>query len=32
MPTYYKERQMDPWIVAEIEGSDRWAVIARWDA
>jgi hypothetical protein len=31
-PTYYQERQMDPWIVAEIEGSDRWAVIARWDA
>ena len=31
-PTYYRERQMDPWIVAEIEGSDRWAVIARWDA
>jgi hypothetical protein len=30
-PTYYQERQMDPWIVAEIEGSDRWAVIARWD-
>jgi hypothetical protein len=32
MPTYYQERQMDPWIVAEVEGSDRWAVIARWDA
>jgi hypothetical protein len=31
-PTYYQERQMDPWIVAEVEGGDRWAVIARWDA
>ena len=30
-PTYYQERQVDPWIVAEVEGSDRWAVIARWD-
>jgi hypothetical protein len=31
-PTYYQERQVDPWIVAEVEGLDRWAVIARWDA
>ncbi len=31
-PTYYQERQVDPWIVAEIGGgADRWAVIARWD-
>jgi hypothetical protein len=30
-PTYYQERQVDPWIVAEVEGTDRWAVIARWD-
>ena len=29
-PTYYQERQVDPWIVAEVEGTDRWAVIARW--
>jgi hypothetical protein len=29
-PTYYQERQIDPWIVAEVEGTDRWAVIARW--
>jgi hypothetical protein len=29
-PTYYQERQVDPWIVAEVDGSDRWAVIARW--
>jgi len=30
-PTYYQERQVDPWIVAEVSGADRWAVIARWD-
>jgi hypothetical protein len=30
-PTYYRERQLDPWIIAEVTGSDRWAVIARWD-
>ena len=30
-PTYYQERQVDPWIVAEVAGTDRWAVIARWD-
>jgi hypothetical protein len=30
-PTYYQERQVDPWIVAEVDGTDRWAVIARWD-
>jgi hypothetical protein len=30
-PTYYQERQVDPWIVAEIDGTDRWAVIARWE-
>ena len=30
-PTYYQERQVDPWIVAEVGGADCWAVIARWD-
>lgn len=30
-PTYYQERQVDPWIVAEVDGSDRWVVVARWD-
>jgi hypothetical protein len=30
-PTYYQERQIDPWIVAEVQALDRWAVIARWD-
>jgi hypothetical protein len=30
-PTYYQERQIDPWIVAEVTGTDRWVVIAQWD-
>ena len=30
-PTYYQERQVDPWIVAEVMGADRCAVIAQWD-
>lgn len=30
-PTYYKQPQSDPWIVAEVQGTDRWAVIAQWD-
>jgi hypothetical protein len=30
-PTYYQDRQVDPWIVGEVEGTDRWAVIVRWD-
>jgi len=30
-PTYYQERQLDPWIIAEVTGSDRCAVIAQWD-
>lgn len=30
-PTYYSERQVDPWVVAEVVGSDQWAVIAQWD-
>jgi hypothetical protein len=29
-PTYYQERQLDPWIVAEVAGADRWAVLAQW--
>ena len=31
-PTYYQERQVDPWIVAEVQGLGRWAVIVRWEA
>jgi len=30
-PTYYQERQVDPWIIAEVGGTDRYAVIAQWD-
>ena len=30
-PTYYQERQVDPWIVAEVAGTTLCAVIARWD-
>jgi hypothetical protein len=30
-PTYYREQQVDPWIVAEVTGStDRWVVVAQW--
>ena len=30
-PTYYQERQVDPWIIGEVAGADRYAVIAQWD-
>jgi hypothetical protein len=30
-PTYYQERQVDPWIVAEVVGTDRYVVITQWD-
>lgn len=31
-PTYYREQQADPWLVAEVAGAtDRWAVVAQWD-
>ncbi len=30
-PTYYSERQVDPWIIGEVQGTDRWAVVAQWD-
>jgi hypothetical protein len=29
-PTYYEERRPDPWILAEVEGVERFAVIAQW--
>ena len=30
-PTYYREQQVDPWIIAEVNGStDRWVVVAQW--
>jgi hypothetical protein len=30
-PTYYQERQVDPWIVGEIAEAGLYGVIARWD-
>lgn len=29
-PTYYEERQIDPWIIAEVDGAEMYAVIAQW--
>ncbi len=29
-PTYYQERQVDPWIVGEVAGAELFAVIAQW--
>jgi hypothetical protein len=31
-PTYYQERQIDPWIVGEVTETHLCAIIARWDA
>jgi hypothetical protein len=30
-PTYYRERQLDPWIVGEVMGANLCAAIAQWD-
>ncbi len=30
-PRYYEQRQVDPWIIGEITGSELCAVIAQWD-
>lgn len=30
-PTYRSERQVDPWIVGEIAGTEFCAVVAQWD-
>jgi hypothetical protein len=30
-PTYYWQRQVDPWLVGEVAGTTLCAVIARWD-
>jgi hypothetical protein len=29
-PTYYEERQIDPWILGEVDGGELFAVIAQW--
>ena len=31
-PTYCRQPQVDPWLVAQVAGTKLWAVIARWDA
>jgi hypothetical protein len=30
-PRYYAQRQVDPWIVGQVVGTELWAVIAQWD-
>jgi hypothetical protein len=30
-PRYYSQRQVDPWIVGQVVGTELWAVIAQWD-
>jgi len=30
-PTYFSQKQVDPWIVAQVDGADLYAVIAQWD-
>ncbi len=31
-PTYFSEKQVDPWLVGQVEGAtDHYAVIAQWD-
>ena len=30
-PTYYQERQVDPWIVAQVVGTDHYVVVTQWD-
>jgi len=30
-PTYFSQKQVDPWIVAQVDGTEVYAVIAQWD-
>ncbi|OLB97587.1 MAG: hypothetical protein AUH30_09960 [Candidatus Rokubacteria bacterium 13_1_40CM_68_15] len=30
-PTYFSQKQVDPWIVAQVDGAEVYAVIAQWD-
>jgi len=30
-PTYFSQKQVDPWIVAQVDGAELYAVIAQWD-
>src|SRR5438094_5563237 len=31
-PAYFSQKQVDPWIVAQVDGAELYAVIAQWDA
>jgi len=30
-PTYFSQKQVDPWIVGQVDGTGFYAVIAQWD-
>jgi hypothetical protein len=30
-PRYYESKQTDPWIIAEVQGTELYAVVAQWD-
>jgi hypothetical protein len=30
-PTYFSQQQIDPWIVAQVDGAELYAVIAQWN-
>src|SRR5437867_9395098 len=30
-PAYFSQKQVDPWIVAQVDGAELYAVIAQWD-
>jgi len=30
-PTYFRQRQIDPWIVARVDGAELYAVVAKWN-
>lgn len=30
-PRYYESKQSDPWILAEVRGTELYAVVAQWD-
>ena len=30
-PTYFSQKQVDPWIVGQVDGAELYAVIAQWD-
>lgn len=30
-PRYYESKQTDPWIIAEVQGTELYAVVAQWE-